>query len=166
MHGARAIRLAQVGGETVSGRKVSGARGWSDKCAAALLLACDEIASLRAGLSEACDELADALEYLTPYHRAKWGYDATLARLRALLPSDAAPRATLDRMTTIPTLETHCKIAISATGARAWSSMTETEQTDMKARIRGLIDYAFGASADGAIYALGPSDPPPTQPPT
>ena len=75
-------------------------------------------------------------------------------------------RATVARMATIPSLETHCKIAISATGARAWSSMTETEQTDMKARIRGLIDYAFGASADGAIYALGPTDPPPTVPPT
>lgn len=125
-----------------------------------------ELALLRAGLSEACDQLADALEYLMPYHRAKWGYDATLVRLRALLPSDTAPRATLDRMSTIPTLETHCKIAISTTGARVWSSMTEAEQTDMKARIRGLIDYAFGASADGAIYALGPSDPPPTVPPT
>ena len=147
---------------------VDGASPWGrlDKATAALLLACDEIEALRAGLSEACDEFADAIEYLTPYHRAKWNYDATLARLRALLPSDAAPRATLDRMSTIPTLETHCKIAISTTGARAWSSMSETEQTDMKARIRGLIDYAFGASADGAIYALGAGDPPPVQPPT
>jgi len=78
----------------------------------------------------------------------------------------ATLRATLARMATVPTLETHCKIAISTTSARAWSLMTETEQTDMKARIRGLIDYAYGADATGVIYTAGPSDPPPQTPPT
>ena len=152
---------------------VDGASPWGrlDKATAALLLACDEIEALRAGLSEACDEFADAIEYLTPYHRAKWGYDATLVRLRALLPSDDAARATIAPM--IPTLTEHTAAAHRALrpfGTRPWNDLSAEEQTELKSRVRACLDYVAVSHGErdgnGTIYALGPSDPPPQVPPT
>ena len=82
--GSSAVVLAPNGHLSIVHTESLGA--WAkdvEQLRAALLLACDEIAELRASLKEACGEWEDSLAYVDSYHRTKWGYDATLARLRA-----------------------------------------------------------------------------------
>jgi hypothetical protein len=76
------------------------------------------------------------------------------------------PRATLARMS-LPTLERlgyAYYLRRRAPDAPTWDRLTPEQQRAEEGAVRWVMDAAYGAPGDGAIYAASPGSPPPTEP--
>ncbi len=127
--------------------------------AAALLLACDEIAALRETVTR-LNRRAQAAEAAPPFPK-------TRARAQRRRHDEEAARGMLAGMST-PTLTEFAAIATAALrdSSAAWNGMSDAEKDAIKARVRYGLDYLATQHGiePGDIYSAGPGDPPPTAP--
>jgi hypothetical protein len=70
-------------------------------------------------------------------------------------------------MASLPSLSQFAAVSYAATRASsspAWERLDAPTQALIMGRVRYGLDYLAGGEAGGVIYAVSPSDPPPTRP--